>query len=138
MYKDIKNMGIVDKSTGQLLDVTKITKTYGDRKSFWKVYLHDFLSMLDIMDSKQVEIMVYILDNTSGKDNVFLGTYTKIARECDVSKPTIATVMKKLQRNGYISLIQNGAWRISPNLMIKGDETKRGLLLSYEKVKNEN
>ena len=40
----------------------------------------DFLSILGIIDNKQVDIFIYIVENTNQSNNVFLGTYKKYQR----------------------------------------------------------
>ena len=51
---------LIDRETGELILVDQITKrTYGT-KNFWKCYLMDFLSVLGIIDSKQLDIFIYI------------------------------------------------------------------------------
>ena len=47
------------------------------------------------------------------------------------SETTIAKVMKKLQEQKFLKKIQNGLWQVSPNIMMKGNENKKQLLLSY-------
>ena len=126
-----KKRELVDTQTGEVIWVDQITKrTYGT-KNFWKCYLMDFLSVLGIMDSKQVDIFIYIVENTNQSNNVFLGTYDKIAKDVGVSRPTIAKIMKKLQANNFIKKIQNGAWLVNPNILMKGNDNKRQILLSY-------
>ncbi len=39
--------------------------------------------------------------------------------------------MKKLQKQKFLVKIQNGLWQVSPNIMMKGNENKKRLLLSY-------
>ena len=91
----------------------------------------DFLTVLGIIDSKQLDVFIYIVENTNQANNVFLGTYKKIANDVKVSEPTIAKIMKKLQDKGFIKRIQNGAWLVNPNILLKGNDTKRQILLSY-------
>lgn len=122
---------LVDTQTGEVIWVDQITKrTYGT-KNFWKCYLMDFLTVLGIIDSKQLDIFVYIVENTSPSNNTFIGTYTKIAKDVGVSRPTIAAIMKKLQDNNFIKKVQNGVWLVNPNILMKGNDTKRQILLSY-------
>ena len=54
--------------------------TYGT-KNFWKCYLMDFLTVLGIIDSKQLDVFIYIVENTSQGNNMFIGTYSKIAKD---------------------------------------------------------
>ena len=39
--------------------------------------------------------------------------------------------MRKLQENNFIKKIQNGAYLVNPNILMKGNDTKRQILLSY-------
>lgn len=126
-----KKRELLDTQTGELIHVDQITKrTYGT-KNFWKCYLMDFLTVLGIIDSKQLDIFIYIVENTNQANNIFLGTYDKIAKDVGVSRPTIAKIMKKLQENNFIKKIQAGAWLVNPNILMKGNDTKRQILLSY-------
>ncbi len=121
----------MDMETGELIHVDQITKrTYGT-KNFWKCYLMDFLSVLGIIDSKQLDIFIYIVENTNQSTNLFIGTYKKISKDLDVSEPTISRIMKKLQFNNFIKKVQNGLWFVNPDILMKGNDTKRQILLSY-------
>lgn len=122
---------LVDQDTGELIEVDQITKRALGQKQFWKIYLMDFLQILGVLDSKQIDILIYILEHTEAANNTFIGTYTKIQTEVGVSRPTVATVMRKLQEHGFIKKVQNGVWQVSPNIMIKGNEHKKSLLLNY-------
>lgn len=121
----------VDTETGEKIHAEQITKRAYGQKQFWKVYLMDFLHILGLADSKQIDVLIYILENTEQANNTFVGTYKKIAKEASVSEPTIAKIMKKLQENNFITKVQNGVWQVSPNIMMKGSEHKKSLLLNY-------
>ena len=122
---------LVDRATGELILVDQITKrTYGT-KNFWKCYLRDFITVLGIIDSKQLDVFIYIVENTQQANNTFIGTYSKIAKDVGVCRQTIATIMKKLQENSFIKKVQNGVWLVNPNILMKGNDTKRQILLSY-------
>ena len=126
-----KKRELVDTETGEQIIVDQITKRVYGSKNFWKMYLMDFLMVLGIIDSKQVDIFIYIVENTNQSNNIFIGTYKKIAEDVGVSQPTIAKIMKKLQDNNFIKRIQNGAWLVNPNILMKGNDQKRQILLSY-------
>ena len=120
-----KKRELLDRETGEIIWVDQITKrTYGT-KNFWKCYLIDFLSVLGIIDSKQLDIFIYIVENTQQANNTFIGTYSKIAKDVGVCRQTIASIMKKLQDNGFIKKVQNGVWLVNPNILMKGNDTKR-------------
>ena len=121
----------IDTETGEKIYAEQITKRAYGQKQFWKIYLMDFLHILGLADSKQIDVLIYILQNTEQANNTFVGTYKKIAKEANVSEPTIAKIMKKLQENHFIIKVQNGVWQVSPNIMMKGSEYKKSLLLNY-------
>lgn len=126
-----RRRNLVDIDTGEHLMVDQITKRVYGQKNFWKCYLMDFLSVLGIMDNKQLDIFIYICENTSQANNLFIGTYKKIAADVGCSSATIARIMKKLQEHNFIKRVQNGVWLVNADILMKGDENKRQMLLSY-------
>ena len=126
-----KKKTLVDQETGEVIEVDQITKRSYGKKQFWKVYLLDFLQVLGILDSKQIDVLIYILENTNSSNNIYIGTYRKIAKNTNVSLDTVRRVIKKLQENNFLSKIQNGVYQINPLIMLKGSEHKKQLLLNY-------
>ena len=122
---------LIDSETGETILVDQITKRVYGTKAFWKVYLMDFLSVLGIIDSKQLDVFIYIVSNTNPSNNTFIGTYKEIAKACGVTHPTIAKIIKKLQNNNFIHKRLRGVWYVNPNILMKGNDTKRQILLSY-------
>nr|WP_279285522.1 replication/maintenance protein RepL [Clostridium sp. C8-1-8] len=88
------------------------------------------------MDNKQLDIFIYIAENTNHVTNTFIGTYEKISRDTGASSRTIAKIMKKLQVNNFIKKVQNGVWLVNPNILMKGNDNKRKILLSYYNSEN--
>ena len=131
-----KKKELIDVETGEVIWVDQITKrTYGT-KNFWKCYLMDFLNILGIIDNKQLDIFIYILENTNQSTNMFIGTYSKISKDVGCSSATIAKIMKKLQENNFIKKVQNGLWLVNPNILMKGNDNKRQILLNYYESDN--
>ena len=122
--------------TGEAGELKQIAKTTYGAKQFWKCYLMDFLHILGILDSKQCDVLVYICENTRTSDNLFIGTYDKIMKDVGVSRPTIATIMRKLQENDFLKKVQNGVYMVNPDIMMKGNDPKRHFLISYYQADN--
>lgn len=120
-----------DLDTGEYMEVDQITKRALGQKAFWKVYLIDFLQVLGVLDSKQIDVLIYILEHTKPSDNTYIGTYRKTAAGSGVSLDTATKVMKKLQDSNFIKKVQNGVYQVSPLIMMKGSEHKKQLLLNY-------
>lgn len=127
---------LIDQDTGEMIEVEQITKRVLGQKQFWKVYLIDFLQILGVLDSKQVDVLIYILENTRSSDNTYIGTYRKTSEGCGVSLDTATKVMRKLQENNFITKVQNGVYQVSPLIMMKGSEHKKNLLLNYYEDSN--
>lgn len=131
-----KQRELIDTETGEIIHVDQITKrTYGT-KHFWKCYLMDFLTVLGIIDSKQLDIFIYIVENTDPAKNIFIGTQRQIAANTNSSVQTVSTIIKKLQENNFIKKLQNGVYMVNPNLLMKGNDHKRQILLSYYATEN--
>ncbi len=122
---------LVDIETGEQIDVNQITKIAYGQKNFWKFYLMDFLSVLGIFESRQLDVLVYVLENTNQSNNLFIGTYRKIEKDTGISYKTIANIMKKLVDNNLMKKVQNGVYLINPEIMVKGSEHKKQMLISY-------
>lgn len=122
---------LIDEDTGERIEVDQITKRALGQKHFWKVYLLDFLQILGILDSKQVDVLIYILENTEPANNTFVGSQKDISEAAKVSIQTVSRIMVKLQTNGFIKRIKNSVYQVSPNIMMKGSEHKKSLLLNY-------
>ena len=101
---------MIDKETGEIIEVDQITKKAYGQKNFWKLYLSDFLPVLGIVENKQVAILMYILENIHSSTNIFIGTYKTIRKNTKASETTIAKIMKKLQEKKFLKKIQNRLW----------------------------
>lgn len=129
-----------DIDTGEYIEVDQITKRAYGQKQFWKVYLMDFLQILGIIESKQLEVLIYILEHTEQSNNTFIGSQRDIANNAGVSIQTVSRIMIKLQNSNFIKKIKNNVYQVSPQIMMKGSEHKKTLLLNYyndeKEVKN--
>lgn len=139
-----KRKSLMDRETGEIIEVDQITKRALGQKQFWKIYLMDFLQILGVLDSKQVDVLIFILENTKSSDNTFIGTYRKISAGSNVALETVRKVMNKLRQHKdysgtpFIKKIQNGVYQVSPMIMMKGSEHKKSILLNYYKDENKN
>ncbi|MCD8090723.1 MAG: 2-C-methyl-D-erythritol 4-phosphate cytidylyltransferase [Clostridiales bacterium] len=74
--------------------------------------------ILGMLESKQLDVIIYISEHTD-PDNLFIGTYRKIAADTKVSQETIHKVMKKLEDNNCIQKLQNGVYKVSSDIILK-------------------
>ena len=98
--------------------------------------IRDDLEIFGVVYNKQFEICKYITENTNPSTNTFIGTYSKISKDVNVSRPTISTIMKKLQANNFIKKIQNGVWLVDSDFI---EKIKKGIwLINLNSGKGEN
>lgn len=91
-----------------------------------------------INNSKQLDVVFYVLDNTDPANNLYIGTIRKTVKETGISYGTVATIFKKMQEVDMIAKQGNGVYKVKPNLLMKGDDNKKQrLVIEYEKIKRE-
>lgn len=122
---------LVDQDTGELIEVDQITKRVYGQKAFWKVYLMDFLQVLGGFEYKQLDVLIYILEHTDSSTNTFIGTYRAVANKVGVSYDTVSRTINLLINKQFLRKIQTGVYQVSPQIMLKGTDHKKQMLLSY-------
>lgn len=122
---------LIDEDTGEHIEVDQITKRALGQKQFWKIYLMDFLQVLGGFEYKQLDVLIYILEHTEAANNTFLGTYRSLEKNVGVSYDTVRRTITLLQSKGFLKKVSNGVYQVSPNIMMKGTEHKKSLLLNY-------
>ena len=127
---EYENKEIVDQETGEIVPVYEVTKKYYGGNDFHKCFLESFLASFEMFQYKQINVVCYIYEHMQTSNNIFIGTYKSISQALNVSEPTIASVMRKLQANNFIRRVQNGIWQINPNILMKGDERKRKIMIT--------
>jgi hypothetical protein len=140
---DTNNYAIVDKRTGSIVvdspDLAGMLKTAYGQKAFWKVYMADYIQLiLGAMDYKQLDVLMYISMNTQPSTNIFIGTYKTVMQDCKCSRDTVYRIFKRLQELDYMKRKQNGVYMINPNLVMKGNNNKRSLLIQYYNTEQVN
>lgn len=129
----------IDEDGNEGIQTEIYKKTYGG-KHFWRVWLGDLLYTLGLINnSKQLEVVFYILENTNPATNLYIGTIRKTVKETGISLGTVSAIFKKMQEVDMMIKQQNGVYKIKPTLIIQGDDNKKQkLIIEYERIKNEN
>ena len=129
---------LVDQETGEVMQVNQVTKLAYGSKNFWKLYMKEFVSILKELNDKQYKVFVYILEHTRPSDNHFIATYQGIMKDVGCCRQTVASTLGKLKDNNFMRKVQTGVWIVNPDIILKGNDRKRSILLSeYRAVKPE-
>lgn len=67
-----------------------------------------------VTDSKQVEIIKYLF-NSLNQDNHFIGSYSDIMEQFDISKPTLIKLFKELSDKEILVKIGHKTYKFNPN-----------------------
>lgn len=133
-HKEVSNRSVrilVDKETGEELEVEEILKVYDDRLDIRNAYIFDFLNVLGVADSKKLEVFLYVIENTDNDTQLFVGTFKKISEKSGASLSTVKRVMKRLLENQVIIKVQNGVYKVHISFL---DVSKPGkyMLINYK------
>lgn len=121
---------LVDEETGEVMQVDQVTKLVYGAKNFWKFYLKDFIAVLKVLTDKQYKVFVYILEHIRPSDNRFIATYHDIMKDIGCCRQTVAVTFGRLQEADFMKKVQAGVWLVNPNILVKGNDRKREMLLS--------
>lgn len=127
MQIQMKELSVME-FTGEVIRTYEVIKK-SLSEQLHQTYLVDFFRILGL-NGKQLEIALYIAENTNQWTNIFTGTYTSIEKSVGVSRPTVAVTMKKLQEYRLVEKIKNGCWKVDSN-MLPNNDTNRCLMISY-------
>ena len=82
-----------------------------------------------INNSKQLDVVFYVLDNTDPANNLYIGTIRKTVEMTGISLGTVSAIFKKMQEVDMIVKQSNGVYKVKPNLLMKGDDNKKQRLV---------
>ena len=130
MAKQYQEAYAVNKKTGEVSELY-IEKEVSSQ-NFWKIWLSDILTVLGIIsNSKQLDVVLYIMGHMKQSDNTFIGTYKSVAEKTQISEKTVAMTFRTLLKADFIRKIHNGIYQVNPKYVIKGNEHKRRMIIDY-------
>lgn len=86
-----------------------------------------------ILEDLNYSFLAFIF--TIWKDNIYIGTQRQIAERCNVSVKTVNTAITTLVNANFLRQENQGAIRINPNIIFKGEMTNRqNILYKYSNL----
>ena len=136
--KIIGKENFINQETGEIIECVVIEKNVENDFNFHKVWLEDLIGILEIIGTKKLVIVKWILNNFNDKDNIVFFTQRKLVKELGISIKTINETIKLLLENNFMKKIQNGVYMINPDILVKGKTGKRmNLLIQYNNINGE-
>jgi hypothetical protein len=116
---------IMDKETGQVLEIDAIVYLYGEGKKdkgFVKVF-HAFVK--DVVRDKELrqalDLLAYIMSEKLEKDSLkFYLTAEEVVKNLGVSRDTYYRWLRTLIKKGYITRIDTNYYAIKPYTIVVG------------------
>ena len=96
--------------------------------NFHKIWLNHIINSLDLIGNQKTRLAFWIVDNLD-KENKLTMTYRQISEKSGISYQTVSRTMKSLIESNFLQQINQGAYRINPNIIFKG--TRSGRLNFY-------
>lgn len=110
-------------STGEIEDF-QVIKVENRDFNFTKVWMKNFISTLDLIGNKKMEVCFWIIDNLDN-ENKLIHTQRQIAEKANVSLATVMKTMYVLQNSKFLKKQNSGCYIINPNILFKGTRNNR-------------
>lgn len=131
--KKVKIVGrenYINQNTGEIKEMQIINIEERDA-NFHKIWLGHILSSIDLIGNAKTKLAFWILDNMDSQ-NQLIGTHRKIAEKTGMSTKTVTETIKILIDADFLQKVQNGVYRINPEVIWKGGKNDRlNVLIQY-------
>lgn len=138
--KKVKVIGkeqYINSSTGQVEDFQVVSITDRDF-NFHKVWLTHIIHSLDLIGNQKTKLAFWILENLD-KENQLIMTYRQISKKTGISLDTVSKTMAALINCDFLQKINQGAYRVNPDMIFKGSNSARmNVLYKYQDTRIEN
>lgn len=105
--------------------------------NFHKIWLEHIINSLDLIGNQKTKLAFWIIEHLD-KENKLTMTYRQIAEKSGISLDTVRVTMKSLMNSNFIERINQGAYRVNPDVIFKGGKTDRmNVLYQYQSIKKE-
>jgi len=93
--------------TGETIACDVINKSGDilDRKGWRRVIMADLMASIEEIGNKKLKVLEYLIDNMNGSNEINT-TYDEIETNTGISRATIATTMKALQKSNLIKRVK--------------------------------
>lgn len=106
--------------------------------NFHKIWLQHIISSFDLIGNQKIKLAFWIIDHLD-RENKLTMTYRQIAEKSGISLDTVRRTMQCLLDTDFLERINQGAYRVNPNMIFKGSRNNRlNVLYQYNDIKNNN
>ena len=135
-HKKVKVVGtkqFIDPTTNEIENFQVLSVEERDF-NFHKIWLKHILETIDLIGNTKTKLAFWIIDHIN-YENVLVYTYKRIHEETKISIDTIRVTMKILLESGFLRRINQGAYKVNPDYIFKGNHANRmNVLIQYSKI----
>jgi hypothetical protein len=132
--KKIKVIGTetyINQRTGHLEDMQVISVEDRDA-NFHKLWLQHIVLSLDIVGNQKMRFVFWLLEQMTS-DNLLPMTFRQMAELSGYSLETVKRVIHALIESDFLARVNQGVYRVNPNLIFKGGSNYRmNVLVQYQ------
>ena len=120
----------INRDSGEIMEMDVIEQEERDF-NFHKLWLGHIIQALDIIGNQKIKVVNFIMENAN-KDNLVIGTQREIAKKIGSSTTTVNQTIQALIEADFLTQVQQGVYRINPNVLFKGGRNGRlNILIKY-------
>ena len=135
--KVIGHQEYLNRDTGEIVDMQVVSIEDRDF-NFHKIWLTHIINSLDLIGNQKTRLAFWILDHLD-RENKLTMTYRQIAEKSGISLDTVRVTMKALIDSNFLQRINQGAYRVNPEVIFKGSMNGRlNVLYQYHDTNREN
>lgn len=126
MNNDNHKYSIIDRNTGEEMPVDIFVEQIS--KEYWeRAYAKVLAEYIGVAGTATNNVLAWLIKNKDS-NNQIIGTFSRIAEECNTTVPTVSTLFQKLYKREFLRKVQNGIYMLSPSLLRHGSSTKGAIL----------
>jgi len=134
--KIIGSQEYINKDTGEV-EKMNVIKMEDRDFNFDKIWIAHILESLEAIGNQKIKVMTELL-KLKNADNLIITTQRKLAKSINVSPTTVNETIQTLVESNFLQIVQKGVYRINPDHLFKGGNSKRlNILLEYNKTQND-
>jgi DNA-binding transcriptional regulator YhcF (GntR family) len=117
--KPIEYRSYTDNQTGEVHEVPVMNHYGRGNKDFDMIFYGHLLEILNDLGNKRIQVLQYIIKKREKANNTFIGTVRDIAKDLNISFPTVQATLVLLEDKGVIKR-KTGVIYIDADLVCDG------------------
>jgi DNA-binding HxlR family transcriptional regulator len=110
---------LIHRETGEVRDLITFEDT-SKRERWDKVYARSLADVLNLVGDEKTKIIAYLIRSMDHQNRI-VASMRSISQATEISTTTVNKTLQILQKHNYLHKVQNGVWRFSPHVMMRGN-----------------